>query len=322
MAEARRLYPDFDVTRSWALPDMPVLPGDEALDSYLCRVGFTNTQLEYTRRAYANAAGDDMRYISAQVAREEWADTSAGIGDFRILDGYDALLQDLARGLPIRLNTPVERLEWGVGGARAYTANEVFEADRAVITLPLGVLQAGSVRFVPELPPDKLTAINGLRMGPAIKLVYQFDQPVLPPGILALYSAGAPPMWWSPSFGQDTSKTVVTAFATGSYARDLLALGEAGALDAALDTLRGELKRRDLQPIQAHLANWVDDPYSRGGYSVVPPGQIGARAMLAQPVDNRLFWAGEATAKNAWGATVHGAYASGQRAAREIISTF
>lgn len=322
MAEARRLYPDFDVTRSWALPEIPVLPGDEPLDGYLRRIGFTDAQLDYTRRAYANAAGDDMCYISAQAAREEWADTSAGVGDFRILDGYDMLLQDLARGLPIRLNTPVERLEWGVGGVRAHTQDEVFEADRALITLPLGVLQAGSIRFVPELPPDKRAAINGLRMGPGIKLVYQFDQPVLPPGILALYSAGAPPMWWSPSFGQDTSKTVMTAFATGSYARDLLARGEAGALEAALNTLRGELNRRSLEPIGAHLANWVDDPYARGGYSVVPPGQAGARAMLAQPVDNRLFWAGEATATNAWGATVHGAYASGLRAAREIMSTF
>lgn len=322
MVEARRLYPDFDVTRSWALPDVPVQPGDESLDSYLRRMGFTDAQLDYTRRAYVNAAGDDMADLSAEACREEWADTTAGQGDFRILNGYDGLLEDLARGLSVRLNTVIERLDWGVGGVRVYSAGEVFEANRAVITLPLGVLQSGSVRFVPELPPEKQAAIHALRMGPGIKLVYQFEQPVLPPGIMALYSAGAPPMWWSPSFGQDISKTVVTAFATGSYARDLLACGEAGALEAALNTLRGELNRPDLKPLNAHLANWADDPYSLGGYSVVPPGQAGARAALAQPVADRLFWAGEAAAPNAWGATVHGAYASGQRAAREIISTF
>lgn len=320
MAEARRLYPDFDLTRSWALPDIPVLPGDESLDDYLRRIGFTEAQLHYTRRSYANAAGDDMRFISALACREDWADRSAGAGDFRILDGYDALLNALAGGLDIRLNTVVERVDWSGAGVRVETNQGRFEAASAIVTLPLGVLQSGAVRFDPPLPADKQAALAGLRMGPALKLVYRFDDPVLPRGVMALYSAGVPAMWWSPSFGHDAPQTVITAFATGDYARDLLARGETGALEAALATLRGELGRPDLQPAAAHLVNWVDDPFARGGYSVVMPGHVGARAALAQPTDGRLFWAGEATAPNPWGATVHGAYASGQRAAAEALA--
>lgn len=322
MVEARRHDPDFDVTRSWDMPDIPILPGDEPVDGYLCRVGFNETQLQYVRRSYANAAGDDKRFLSAEAAREDWRDTSAGTGDFRILDGYDCLINDLAKRLAIHLNTVVETVEWGVGGVRVHTSSGVFEADQAIITLPLGVLQSGRVRFVPELPADKQTAIAGLRMGPVIKLIYRFEEAVLPLGILALYSAGNPPMWWSPSFGQEAGTVVMTALASGDYARDLLALGEAGALAKALGTLHSELNRPDLTPTDSRLVNWVGDPFSCGGYSVTPPGQAGTRAVLAQPVDNRLFWAGEATAPNPWAATVHGAYASGQRAAREILDNF
>jgi monoamine oxidase len=321
MAEARRLYPDFDLTRSWDMPDIPIAPGDESLESYLRRAGFTDAQLDYTRRSFGNATGDSPQHTSAQAARDEWTDTEAGAGDFRILNGYCRIIDHLADGLPVRLNTPVASVDWS--GSRVHVQavdGTVFEADQAVITLPVGVLQSGSVTFTPALPEDKLAALDGLRMGPVIKMVYRFDTPVLPDGVMALYSALNPPMWWSPSFGQDTNTVVITAFVSGDSARDLLALGEAGALAKGIETLRAELGRPDLTPVASHLVNWPADPYALGGYSTVRPGHADARLKLAQPVGNRLYWAGEATVKNAWGATVHGAYVSGLRAAQEILS--
>ncbi len=195
----------------------------------------------------------------------------------------------------------------------------VFEADHLVITLPIGVLQAGVVAFNPALPDEKQAAINNLRMGPVIKLVYEFDEPVLPDSVMALYSASNPPMWWSPSFGQDTDRHVWTAFVSGDWARELLAMGEAGALECALDTFKRELDRPNLKPVQSHLVNWPADPYALGGYSVATPGHADARAILRQPIDSKLFWAGEATASGTGVATVHGAYKSGKRAASEIL---
>jgi monoamine oxidase len=69
-----------------------------------------------------------------------------------------------------------------------------------------------------------------------------------------------------------------------------------------------------------HFQNWLAEPFTLGGYSVTTPGNAGARAILAKPINNRLFWAGEATASNVSCATVHGAYTSGRRAASEILS--
>jgi monoamine oxidase len=322
MADARAHYPDFDLTRSWELPAVPVLEGDESLESYLTRVGFTDNQLYYTRRSWGNAAGDDISRLSAEVSLVEINDESAGSGDYRIMDGYNRLPDALCEGLDVRLNTVVASIRWDQSPIVVTTrSGETFSADRVLVTLPLGVLQAGSVRFVPELPAEKQAAIDSLVMGPALKLVYRFAEPVLPPGIGALYSATNPPMWWSPSFGHDneTDSTIMTAFITGDWARELHAQGEEGALEHGFQTLQSELGRELPRPQSAVMVNWIDDPFTLGGYSAAPPGAAKARAALAQSIGERLFWAGEATAPNAWSSTVHGAYASGRRAAAEIL---
>lgn len=321
MAESRRLYPDFDITRTWALPPVPPLE-DETLLAYLRRIGFTDAQISYTRRTWANAAGDSPEFLDAAASLDEMADDSAGAGDFRILDGYSRLIDALALGLDIRLRTEVVAVEWGQRPIRVHTASgEVFEADHVVVSVPLSLLQRGCVRFDPALPPDKQAAIETLKVGPAIKLFYRFDTPVLPPGIMALYSPHNPPMWWTPSGGRDDTDgvQVMTGFASGNWARDLLARGEAGALEQGLRTLETELGKR-LTPARMHLQNWVADPYSLGGYSITPPGARGMREILARPTADALFWAGEATGHKAGAATVHGAYASGRRAAQEILA--
>jgi len=319
MSEARRLDLDFEITRTWHLPPVAVMRDDESIAAYLARIGLNAAQLRYIRRSWANAACEAPEHISARAALEEMTDTTAGSGDYRIVDGYDRLIDQVARGLDIRLDTVVTRIHWGDEGVYITASDKsTYTADQVVITLPLGVLQAGSVVFTPALPSEKHDAIQRLIMGIAIKLIYRFDHPVLPDGVGALYSDRNPPMWWSPTpFG--SNEQVVTAFATGEWARELLAMGETGALDHALAALSAELGR-ELHPVERRLVDWSDDAYARGGYSVAPVGGAHLRQVLAQPIAHKLFWAGEATAHNAWSSTVHGAYVSGQRAAREVLS--
>ena len=196
----------------------------------------------------------------------------------------------------------------------------MYSADAAVITLPLGVLQSDRVRFNPPLPPEKRDALAGLKMGPVMKLVYLFDEPLLDASIGAIYARGNPPMWWSPSLGRAAGATVWTGFVTGDYAREMLALGEQGALQKGLDTLREEIGDPSLRFVKALWVNWPDDPFALGGYSVCLPGHYDARDKLAVATPP-LYWAGEATAPHHLTAMVHGAYFSGQRAAREIVES-
>ncbi|MCA9908570.1 MAG: FAD-dependent oxidoreductase, partial [Anaerolineae bacterium] len=205
MAEARALYPDFDMTRSWDLPLDPPPGAVESLESYLRRVGFSEAQLSYTRRSFANAACESPANLSALTCADEWVDYAAGGSDYRILDGYIRIHEYLAAGLNIQFNTQVTRIDWGVGGVCVQSVDgAVFEGESAVITLPVGVLRHGGIVFNPALPEAKQQALNGLTMGPAMKLIFRFDEPVLPDGVGALYSAACPPMWWSPSFGRES----------------------------------------------------------------------------------------------------------------------
>nr|WP_268766499.1 NAD(P)/FAD-dependent oxidoreductase [Meiothermus ruber] len=221
----------------------------------------------------------------------------------------------------MRLGAVVETLEWGPFGVKALTTDgRIFLADQAVIAVPLGVLKAGKIRFVPELPEAKQEALHRLGLTDAVKLFFLFDGPVFPPGIVELYVPGhSPDEWWSSAAGHGVNFEILTALATGPKARELLALPEEEALQSALQTLRQALGRPDLTPRRARLAHWQDDPYTLGAYSKASVGASQARRILAQPVGNRLFFAGEHTASNAWAATVHGAYASGRRAAQEIL---
>jgi len=330
MREAQARYPDFALTRSWAIPEVDALPGED-LRSYLLRVGFDARQLRYVKRSYANACGEAMRFLNAKAVLEHLRDEGES-GDYRLLSGYDALVHALAEGLSVHLDDPVTEVCWEEGtggGVRVSTlAGETFEADAAVVTLPLGVLQAGTIRFSPALPAAKASALMGLRMGTVIKLIYRFAEPLFGPQIMALYSRLNPPMWWSPSFGhtghgaghgEGGHEQVWTAFVSGDWADDLLSLGEAGALAAGLASLRRELGRPGLTPTAMRLVNWPDDPYTRGGYSFVLPGHDGAREQFAAPTPP-LYWAGEATAPEPCAATVHGALLSGRRAAAERLA--
>jgi len=326
MGEARAASAELDLTRSWDLGDVPAPRDDEDLGCYLRRIGFSDMQLRYVQRSFANAEGERMEELNAAAHLQLPLDASGRVdsdgdddySDFRILDGYDSYYQRLADGLDIRLNCVVQEIEWTDGVKLSARNSAGFEADAAVLTLPLGLLQSDRLRFNPPLPPLKLEALAGLKMGPVMKLVYLFEEPLLDPSIGAIYAKGNPPMWWSPSLGRDGGATVWTGFLTGDYAREMLALGEEKAIQKGLKTLRHEIGNPTLQYLKARWINWLDDPFALGGYSVCLPGHYAAREKLALATPP-LYWAGEATAPHHLTAMVHGAYFTGQRAAREIV---
>ncbi len=322
MGQARAVSAELDVTRSWDLGDVAEPRDDESLEAYLRRIGFSEKQMRYVQRSFANAEGDSMQYLNAKAHAHLFKDSDGedDYSDFRILDGYDSYYTKLAEGLDIRLNCAVREIDWSDGVRVETVADDVYEADAAVVTLPLGVLKAGRVTFSPPLPPIKREAFAGLQMGPVMKVVYLFEEPILDPSIGAIYAQGNPPMWWSPSLGREDGASVWTGFFTGDYARELLPLGEEAALQKGLETLRHEVGLPDLLYVKARWVNWPEDEFALGGYSVCLPSHYNARDKLACPTPP-LFWAGEASAPHHLTAMVHGAYFTGQRAACEIIES-
>jgi monoamine oxidase len=146
-----------------------------------------------------------------------------------------------------------------------------------------------------------------------------FDKPVLPAAVDTLVDeAGVPPVWWNASRGYDAySGQVVVGWAAADHARALLAAGQANAVQQALASLRALLGQPNLRPRAARLTHWNDDRHAGAAYTYTPPGAHDARAALAAPLHNTLYFAGEAT--DSHHSTVHGALASGRRAAIELL---
>jgi monoamine oxidase len=244
--------------------------------------------------------------------------------DWRLVDGYDSLPRHLAAGLDVRLDFAVSEVRWGPDQVtvRASTGEEVT-ARAGVCTLPVGVLKAHTVRFAPDLPASKWRALDGLEMGAVLKILYRFRERFWPRDLTMLSCDGPIRLYWTPLYGRGDDVTpVLTAYVGGYRARALSAMTEDEAAAAGLADL--DRLYPDVRPSRIvegwRRVDWCTNPNTRGGYSFVRYGGAGSRAALAASDTGALFWAGDATSTTTIAAVVHAAYASGRRAASEVLA--
>ena len=241
----------------------------------------------------------------------------------RITDGYDRLVDHIASGLDVRRDFPVATVRWRSDGVTVAAADgQALSAPAAITTLPLGVLASGAVEFDPPLPESKRRAFADLVMGPVMKLLLHFKQPFWPAWLANLSCATGPVTLYWPALEGRGTPAVLTAYCTGPRAARLSLLPEDEAVALVLADLARLFPRVD--PRRLLLAHrridWTTDPFARGGYTFMRPGGRGARSRLAAPDTAALFWAGAATAGSTIADTVQAAYASGLRAASEVLS--
>jgi monoamine oxidase len=257
---------------------------------------------------------------------------------FTLAKGYGALLKALVDELPpkrvtLQLETPVREIAWRHGNVRVATARGEFSAAAAIITVPLGVLQAaeterGALRFDPPLR-QKRRLLSHLKMGHVIRVTLRFDarawRRLLPKplqgarggfGFIHSRLKGVP-VWWALS-----NQPVLTGWAGGPAAEALDGKSTHQITEQALSSLSRVFDRpkADLRGALRDVAthNWSRDPFSRGAYSFVRAGYDDAPEKLRAPVRDTLFFAGEAMADGEEIGTVPGALNSGLRAAVEV----
>ena len=214
----------------------------------------------------------------------------------------------------------MREIEWSPDGVRVRSDAGTHEARRAIVTLPLAVLQQTGVKFTPALPPAKQHAIDGLGAGANGKIVLLFDEPCWPEDLTLFLSGRDTQLWWRPGILRDDEAPVITAYFGGSAVERFRALGEGASLAAIRDLEDFFDVKLESRLRNARFVDWPADPFARMSYSYIPPRGAGLRAELAQPVDDTLFFAGEAT-NHVRPSTVHGALESGLRAAQEVLST-
>lgn len=271
-----------------------------------------------------NAARSELISTHYLAQAQDTADRISGDMQFRILAGYDSVVDGLSHLDPkiaeIHLGTAVRKIEWKPGSVRI----RGFEADRAIVTLPLGVLQSGRVRFIPELR-EKENAARQLVMGRVVKVILRFTSAFWEErGLENLSFLHARdervPTWWTV---RPIADPILVGWAGGPPADGMALKGKDYIVDAAIASLASALKMNTAS-VEALLsafavADWQADPFSLGAYSYIPVGAIVAPMKLAEPVADTLFFAGEATAADGDSATVHGAINSGYRAAEEVL---
>lgn len=290
------------------------------------------------------------RLSSRWLARTEQAADLEGEQQFRVLNGFGAIAERLYEEIKIlggrvHLNTIVNEIRWDGGQvviqAQSSTGfkRESFRATRAIVTLPLGVLkasagEAGRVRFVPELS-EKMDALGRLEMGHALRLTLRFrdrfwERVELPSqdgtrgGLSELgfiHTDVEPfPTWWTLA---PIRAPLLTGWVGGRRAEKLYQKEENELVNEGLNSLAKilSIERNDIEDLleEYYFHNWTKDPFSRGAYSYVAVGGLEAQEILAEPLQDTLYFAGEATEHTGKNATAHGAMMTGIRAANEIL---
>jgi monoamine oxidase len=237
--------------------------------------------------------------------------------NWRVRRGYGALMTAYGAPCPLALNCEVTLIDHSGTRVRIETSQGALTASKAIVTVPTNLIADEAIRFHPTLPA-KVDAARGLPLGLADKVLLALDQPEALPKDGNLRGATMRTAMGSfhlRPFGQPC----IEGYFGGSFAQGLEDAGR-GALAAQaineIAALLGNDYRRKLKPLSE--SRWAHDPFARGSYSHALPGHAGARAVLAAPVDGRLFFAGEATSPNFF-STAHGARDSGERAAGEVV---
>lgn len=240
--------------------------------------------------------------------------------DVIFLQGYGQIPAQLAKGLPILLNTTVKKIIYDEDGVEIITNTESFRAGTAIIALPLGVLKSETQLFAPILPRWKQQAIRRLQMGLLNKVYLKFEKPFWDIDSEVIGYIPATKLSWIEfiNFYKYLQQPIIMAFNAGSRARQMEQWPKEKIIESIMQVFKTIYGEQILQPEDCLVTNWENDPFARGSYSYIPVGVTEEECQkLAEPILNRLFFAGEATNAKMLG-TVHGAYLSGIKAAKLV----
>jgi monoamine oxidase len=288
-----------------------------------------------------NAADSTVIGVAALARQQQAEDEIEADRLFRVRQGYDAIPNFLkakierARGM-VLLDRRVQKISWQPGAVRMYGLDSEgqkfhLRARRAVITLPLGVLQAGTVEFSP-VPAYVMANARRLAMGQVVRMTLVFSERFWEAlgmkNLSFLFTqSDLPPTWWTAT--PDQAPTI-TGWVGGSKVAALeRKITASGASETLLSQCLGTLAtmfnvstdylRTRLMSWHSH--DWQADPDARGAYSYAPAGALDASLNMTEPVQHTLYFAGEHTDTSGHWGTVHGALHSGMRAAGQLLGS-
>jgi monoamine oxidase len=311
--------------------DAALLPAIEASS-------MTDSYREVTETALADQGWDDERtervreYLQHRTEEQygAWIEDLAAHGldddvtdgdEVVFPDGYDRLPENLGRGLDVRLEHVVTRVEWSPDGVVVTTDRGPFTAATAIVTVPVGVLQSEDFVVSPPLPESHAAALGRLRMNAFEKVVLRFPTAFWERDVYAIRQLGPDGARWHSWYDLTRlhGEPTLLTFAAGPAAREIRGWDESRVVESVLAQLRRLYGERVEDPTSVRISAWQDDPFAGGSYAYMTVGSTTAdHDDLATPIGGVLHLAGEAT----WTddpATVTAALHSGHRAAENVL---
>lgn len=344
--QGRNFFTEFAATRDITLE--PVAEGKRIwTDKGWADAGYVRDyeaycDLVFDRIQRLGVAGEDVA-VSAAVPDhfefrqmfEAWyaalsgmePDRSSAFDDYRYLDdtgnrrvrcGYGALLAQYGAGISVSLSTPVDEIDWSGAGVIVKTPDGALRARSVIVTVSNNVLAAGVIQFTPHLPLSLIKAFSNVALGEAEKVAIAFDRDVFgldDAHVAYVHDTDEAIRFQIRPFGEN----IAVAYMAGRFAKSISKTGEGEMTAFAVDRLADAFGTEIRNAITATKATgWSWDPNILGGYSTARPGYADDRFTLAEAVGDRVYFAGEAHAVNAYG-TVHGAHNSGVETAQRVI---
>lgn len=277
----------------------------------------------------------DTHKASTFSLREELA--TSDDEQYRIEGGYFKLIDYVyhkckEKNVQFFLSNPVKEIKWKEDHVEVTGSKENISSRKVLITVPVGVLQSETIYFSPEIR-ETIHAAKQLGFGPVIKTLLQFDEPFWKnkkytkgknlAKLSFIFSRSIIPTWWT-YYPKDVA--MLAGWSGGPHAEKIKDLGDEEILMNALQSL-SEIFSIDKTVLQRklkgwHIANWVNDPYSCGGYSYEVVNGRKFKQIIKQPIENTIFFAGEGLIDGPEIGTVEAALRSGRETAHEIIAGF
>lgn len=294
--------------------------------------------VSYKDYALQQGLGNEYTYIVENIAGDQGAAASrlsvfgnnkdeenwnSGDDDFKFQETFfDLIDEQIARQVSDRifLNTIVSKIDYSGSIIQVTdTNNNIYIADKLIVTVPVTVLKSGDIQFIPPLPSEKTSALSKIGMDAGMKVFLKFsnkffDQNIIGGAICAAYA--------DDGIGKAQNDNILLAFIMGEQAEYLTSLGSDSAITTALlqelDTMYNGQATSSF--LASYVQNWTTNPFVRGAYSFSTVGMGDARKIAAQSLNKKLYFAGEAMNINGHHQTVHGAIETGFREVIHILN--
>ncbi|MBT1703897.1 flavin monoamine oxidase family protein [Chryseosolibacter indicus] len=272
----------------------------------------------------------DIRQVSSFALREEWSESNDDM-QLRMVKGYQEIIQYLCKHIEdlngkIHLSSPVKQIEWKKNVRLITQQGAFYEGDRAIVTVPISILQRKEIEFTPTIPNYE-NAFNDIGFGGVIKFLFEFKETIWEsrsPRRMKdagfIFSDAPVPTWWTQ---EPEKRRLLTGWLGGpiTYHHNY---GEGELYGRAIDSLAYilSLPKKDIEDqIHAyHIANWVADPYARGAYAYPTVKTQPVRQLLSTPLENKIYFCGEALYEGPAMGTVEAGLTSGLECARKIMA--